>query len=757
MNLTIDGRSVRVPDGTTIYDAATQEYVRQVGDLNPIPILCHREHMEPVAVCRVCAVNVRLPRGDGKMGPDGWKLSPACIARVSEGMEVETHLSSERVRGAVTMLTELLLAEYPNPEKLKADHEAAGRGESNDELLAIAERLEIDTSRRRIPRPARPRPVDDSSFAIAVDHNACILCDRCIRACASPTVNQHIIGRTGKGYGARIAFDLDVPMDESNCVACGECMISCPTGALLSKYPVVAIPHPDTVPPDDLAQHPLFQGVPRAFLDFNEGSVTRRHFKGRDGSKPGQVICRQGDYEATAFYIEKGEVEIFLESAPGKTKGRGGLLGLFGGSNGSGGEDSEAIPVDAPVALRSDIRLGSMKAGAIFGEMACMSNYPRSATVRALTDCTLLEMGRNVFYILQRNRNTKEQLDERFRQNALDNHLRGVNVFRNIVKDEAQFQELVNYLRPLVQLQRLKNGEVVFREGDAADAYYMVRIGFVKVSKSYPGGELVLDYNGPGKAFGEIGLLHKLNDQIRSEIPNPGVRTATCTALDHVDLVRIESGVFIEMLNRFPVVRDAMIASARRYLANMRAVMRRVVETSLPEFLRQGLMNAQSLLVLDLEKCTRCDECTKACSDTHGGVTRLIREGLRFEKYLVASSCRSCLDPYCMVGCPVNSIQRKGSMEIVIQDWCIGCGRCAQNCPYGNINMHPDPRTKRLDPSSKQLVAVVQQKATTCDLCREVDHQPSCVYACPHDAAHRMSGAELIRSLRHVSASGSPK
>ena len=116
-------------------------------------------------------------------------------------------------------------------------------------------------------------------------------------------------------------------------------------------------------------------------------------------------------------------------------------------------------------------------------------------------------------------------------------------------------------------------------------------------------------------------------------------------------------------------------------------------------------MNAQSLLVLDLEKCTRCDECTKACADTHEGVTRLIREGLRFDKFLVASSCRSCLDPYCMVGCPVGSIRRRETREIIIEDWCIGCGKCAENCPYGNINMHrsrrryPDPDNRPEIPS----------------------------------------------------------
>ncbi len=135
-------------------------------------------------------------------------------------------------------------------------------------------------------------------------------------------------------------------------------------------------------------------------------------------------------------------------------------------------------------------------------------------------------------------------------------------------------------------------------------------------------------------------------------------------------------------------------------------------------------------------KCTRCDECTKACSDTHQGVTRLIREGLRFDKFLVASSCRSCLDPYCMIGCPVGSIRRKLTSEIVIENWCIGCGLCAENCPYGNINM-----VEQLD-SKKASV----RKATTCDLCQSLgpNHEPSCVYACPHDAAHRMKGHELF-------------
>ena len=89
---------------------------------------------------------------------------------------------------------------------------------------------------------------------------------------------------------------------------------------------------------------------------------------------------------------------------------------------------------------------------------------------------------------------------------------------------------------------------------------------------------------------------------------------------------------------------------------------------------------------------------------------------------------------------------------MTIENWCIGCGKCAQNCPYGNINMQPFETNEKIDDITRPgyKVAVVQQKATMCDLCESVDGQPSCVYACPHDAAHRMSGAELIKKVESV-------
>ena len=160
-------------------------------------------------------------------------------------------------------------------------------------------------------------------------------------------------------------------------------------------------------------------------------------------------------------------------------------------------------------------------------------------------------------------------------------------------------------------------------------------------------------------------------------------------------------------------------------------------------------MEANSLLVLDLDKCTRCDQCVKACADSHDGVTRLLRDGVRFENYLVPTSCRQCRDPRCMIGCPVGSIRRRNSLEVIIEDWCIGCGLCATNCPYGNITVHEFDKSGNAtalqsvqankDSSNHERV----RKATSCDLCHDLA-EPSCVYACPHDAAHRVKPSEFF-------------
>ncbi len=154
-------------------------------------------------------------------------------------------------------------------------------------------------------------------------------------------------------------------------------------------------------------------------------------------------------------------------------------------------------------------------------------------------------MLRNVLDILQKNKTFRAELDRKYRQRALETHLQSVPVFASMP------QEFIDYLRDRVELIRYSPGEVIVRQGDAADAFYLVRLGFVKVSERHPGGEVVLTYLGRGSYFGEMGLL------------GGGVRTATCTALDHVDVVRIAGEDFHLMLSRFPDIRAGLEQVAR--------------------------------------------------------------------------------------------------------------------------------------------------------------------------------------------------
>ena len=706
IELTIDGRKVAVPAGTTVFDAARLNGV-------PIPTLCHQQNETPVGVCRVCVVDV-----------GARVLTASCIRPVESGMVVST--ASEKVERARRTLVELLMSDHPSP--------CARQQHSGDcELETLAKRHNI--SQPRFSRRSTSRGKDGSSPSIAVDFDACILCDRCIRGCSEIREN-FVLGRMGKGSLAGIAFDDNAPMGDSSCVSCGECMVSCPTGALTNKgvaqTALGAGPGFEPIALDELQQLPFFQGVSGTFLSLNRGAVVKRHFK------RGEIICREGEYGSTAFYILEGKARVSIASPMAHVKTPGALrkfLGKLSSQLTQRDHDQREeenkqfwIPIDAPMDLAYTNPVAELGPGDLFGEMTCMSLYPRSATVRAQTDCVTLEMLRNVLDIMQRNKNFRAQLDKNYRERALDTHLRAVPVFAELT------DEFIGSLREKVELVRYTPGQIICRQGDAADAFYLVRVGFVKVSQAHPGGEIILAYLSRGDYFGETGLLHG------------DVRTATCTALDHVELVRMGADDFNRMIEQFPDIRQKLktVEQERTQMNQERLSLARSVP--LDNFLQQGLMEAQSLLLLDLDNCTRCDACVRACADAHDGVTRLVREGLRFDHYLVATSCRQCLDPLCMVGCPVGSIRRRSSLEVIIEDWCIGCGLCAENCPYGNINLHPfdvmvdDPE----NPGRKK--AAVKQKATSCDLCTNFA-EPSCVYACPHDAAHRVDPRKFFAGL----------
>lgn len=816
VTVTIDGQAVRVPRAvpttdaqgnivylnaagrtkprrTTIYDAALALCLARAGGgptgseaatgdspdrklletakarlARMIPTLCHLDHLPPAGVCRVCSVELAREEVDPndptkKRYRGSGKLVPACYQPVEDRMFVNTLAGAdgERVRQAVKVLLELLASDHlPVPPE---------DGASGSEFAALVKELQ-ETSFKGGLQPQRfatesvwDLPTDDSSPLIRVDANACILCDRCVRAC-NDLKHNYVIGRTGKGYGARIGFDLNDAMGQSSCVECGECMLSCPTTALTFREPVeksdwfleqVGGVNPVTgerhagmagktaVSPAEMDESELLRSLPWKYREWNQFSVVRWRLKA------GQELCRAGEYGATAFLLQSGTFEVVR----------------------SGG---------APIVLTPANRM--------LGEMTCLNFYPRSATVRAREAAEVFEVRRNMLFALQRVPESRQILNEVYRRHAVESLLRTADWFQNVADADRELarQFLLTAWDQLrttpdgatqrrqIELVQLAPGQVIYREGENSDAFYIVRIGHVKVSQAAGG---VLTYLRPAvefdvggsrrersqqsSYFGEIGCLADWPGAAEVFPPEhrDGRRTATCTALDHVELVRIEKECFRGLLEAIPALKAEVLkqAAIRLQLPALPPVKqpdagKPIVPTPgaaavnlaplRREFVDQGLYNAQRLLVLDLEACTRCDECTKACSDTHDGITRLIREGRRIDKWLVASSCRSCSDPYCLVGCPVDAIHRDGQgKQIQIESHCIGCGLCAANCPYGNINMHPLPKGD-----------AVQHTATTCDLCTSIVgpanwRQVSCVFACPHNAAFRMTGEELWGEL----------
>ncbi len=206
VTFTLNGKEVTVPDGWTIWEAAQ-------GRGLVIPHLCHKPEpgYRPDGNCRACMVEVEGER----------TLIASCIRPVSEGMVVKT--DSDRAEKSRKLVMELLAADQP---KRDLAHDASSHFWKMAELNGIEESRFPAIERTRVPL------LDDSHVAMSVNLDACIHCNLCVRACREVQVND-VIGMAGRGHDEKIVFDMDDPMGASSCVACGECVQACPTGALL--------------------------------------------------------------------------------------------------------------------------------------------------------------------------------------------------------------------------------------------------------------------------------------------------------------------------------------------------------------------------------------------------------------------------------------------------------------------------------------------------------------------------------------------
>ena len=201
ITLTIDGRMVQVPPGTTILKAA-----EMLGD--EVPTICYHDHTTANGLCRMCIVEVEGSR----------VLAAACVAQVSEGMQV--HTRSERVETSRRTILEMLssavdLSEAPEIQEMMATYSA-----DDDRFPASQD---------------RSLPILDDNPMFIRDYAKCVLCWRCVQVCAEDAQYTFAINFTGRGFATMIGTFFDKPLMETTCVFCGQCVGVCPSGALKSK------------------------------------------------------------------------------------------------------------------------------------------------------------------------------------------------------------------------------------------------------------------------------------------------------------------------------------------------------------------------------------------------------------------------------------------------------------------------------------------------------------------------------------------
>jgi CRP-like cAMP-binding protein/Fe-S-cluster-containing hydrogenase component 2 len=595
-------------------------------------------------------------------------------------------------------------------------------------------------------RPGEDRLPNVSALAERVEREvaACIGCHDCLLACPLPEASLVGIADLNAAVHLPVIRKESVVRFLTACTQCQQCVPVCPADlsradmVLFNKMKVEdAVPDQviglqvgERVEPSpftraalarELSGLKLFAGVPLDDLRRLLLKITLRRLA------PGEELCAEGAYHDRLVVVLSGALEQV-----------------------SGGARRVRVLVLGP--------------GAFFGEMAVMADQPEPFGVVAQRASLVVEAPKAAVHRLMATvpafRATMEAL---YARRAIYAYAARPGALGAL--PEAALEEL--FAR--AALEPLAPGQTLLREGNPPEHVYVVRAGFLRVTRRAPNGgpDEVLVYFHEGDLFGALPLA--LGEE---------AHVFTVQAVGRAEVIRIPGDVFLRVLDRHPGARAAVMSGA--LLAERSA---RVQGSARPQptargeapafasvaqrlswevLVEQGLAEGRELLVVDQTRCTHCNACVDACGRRHG-TSRLELRGIQVEHLLFPTACRHCDDPVCLL-CSVDGIVRRPSGEIaIVPDNCIGCGACAERCPYGNIRMHPvepAPRSifRRLfdylrgprddapdaDPS-------VPRKAVKCDLCAGHDDY-ACVTACPVGAAFRADPATIapadVRSAR---------
>ena len=627
----------------------------------------------------------------------------------------------------------------------------------------------------------RPLTEDEVRFEIVM----CIGCDRCMRACPVPMSSMVNIADLNR---ATISDEISplVARFTDECVMCGSCVPVCPVDnhrdlLMLSLKQRLGISWDGNVDMNRLLNYlppgwtlPLLISRLREQPMFSDPHVVPENYllhmvatSKMLSLLPGAVLVREGEYGRSIYFLLEGRCELTSTAADGSV---------------------------LPVAV--------LRRGEYLGEQAMLTGQQRNATARAQTACVVLEVPEQVMQrlmeIVPPVRRFFEQLNNARSIEAL---LGRMALFQGIPMAD------IRRVAEETQVRQYDRDERLFSEDGRGEpereSMHIILEGFVKVARHTLAGtghhksdERIIAYRQGGDYF--AGGLDLLGDG----------RAVTVTAITRARVAEIPRRTLLALFERYPEVNQRFTMRLQQYrdaasaattgifdplvfshteVVNPAVNSRSDAETraGLRSLVGGGVVEGTEVLVIDLDKCIHCNECEEACARRHGH-SRMNRKGMVVGNISIATACRQCQDPVCML-CSRAGIARLPSGEVYITESCIGCGICAERCPYDNISIMTLEEEVSA-PASWQRFSnfftrgsgkergrislpmlqgpaapgpldthaplggfdeMRKKVAIKCDLCAGYDNQ-ACVQACPTGAAIRVQPTAFFGSTEDI-------
>ena len=559
----------------------------------------------------------------------------------------------------------------------------------------------------------------DLQKVVQEELDSCIGCHDCMRSCPLPDasiVSIAALNSYAAGYGTPSAV---AKRFIESCTQCQACVPVCPADihrsriVLWNKLKQIADPkHRPTIElagnfcvadftigdvSNRLAKHKIFGVLNEAErIHLLSASQFRRIM-------PGERLEQQGQYARALWLVLSGTIGVTIDTT-----------------------------------WQPELTLVLLEAGQTIGELSVLADQPCETTSVATAPSTLLGIPK---YVIQErashNNSFAKALETLYVSRSVDVFLKRHPQLMQA--SDAAITALVNCL----DVERYDQGKTIMTEQESHSTIAFVRRGFVKEIRSVDGREVTTNYLKEGDAFGGLssprrGILRRYEASTQAEIYTIQLSSLQALVRKHTDLA--------------PFLKLAETPSS-------------LVREGHTEIFHQaagkGLLQASQLMVIDTRLCVDCNNCVDACERRHGA-SRLNRSnpGAQIGHWQVPASCYHCEDPVCLL-CSVDGIQREPSGEIrIIDDNCIGCGACAERCPFDNIQIIP--RNSKKQPLVKKILPrpvfdliewirggesemASDLVASKCDLCVGYKSGPACVHSCPTNAAQRVDPLSLFR------------